>query len=150
MLKKLFVCLSLILILITTGCGNSAISRIRLDDKYYTSGEFIKVSADAINSKTNENYVLYTYNSYCSFQVPCDKIFEEIMKKYKIDFLSIPFEEFKNTSIYKKVKYAPSVIIVNNGKVNAYLNAESDEDLNKYQSASEFESWLEKYIYLTL
>ena len=71
------------------------------------------------------------------------------MKKYKIDFLSIPFEEFKNTNIYKTVKYAPSVILVEKGNVVAYLDAESDDDLNKYQDINEFEEWMNNYVYFS-
>lgn len=68
------------------------------------------------------------------------------MDKYKIDFLSIPFEEFKETNLYKEVKYAPSIIIVNKNKVMGYLDANSDSDISKYQDVYEFEEWLSKFI----
>lgn len=71
------------------------------------------------------------------------------MNKYEIRFLSIPFENFKNTSFYNKVKYAPSIIIVKKGKVIAYLDANSDDDLRKYQDVDKFSEWIKKYIYLS-
>lgn len=52
----------------------------------------------------------------------------------------------KKTYLYKKVKYAPSVIIVKKQKIIAYLDAEKDEDMDKYQDEKEFEKWLKKYI----
>ena len=55
-----------------------------------------------------------------------------------ISILSIPFSEFKNTKLSKKIKYAPTVIIVDKGKVITSLNAESDNDLPKYQDVDEF------------
>lgn len=79
--------------------------------------------------------------------VPCDKIFESFMEKYSIDFLKISFENFKNTLFYNEVKYAPSVIIINNEKIISYLDANKDEDLQKYQHEKEFEKWLNNYIY---
>ena len=70
------------------------------------------------------------------------------MEKYKIDILSIPFNDFKNTNYYKTVKYAPSIIIVKNGEIVSYLDANSDKDLDKYQNTDKFINWLKEYIYL--
>ena len=120
-----------------------------LDNKYYQSENFIKVNSKEISKLKNNNYILFTYNNYCTLPIPCEFIFEEFMKEHKISFLSISFEEFKKTNIYKKVKYAPSIIIVKNGKIISYLDANSDEDLDKYQDVCAFEKWLENYIYFT-
>ena len=70
-------------------------------------------------------------------------------KKYKIDFLSISFEEFKTTKFYQTIKYAPSVLVVEQGNIVAYLNANSDDDLEKYQDTNKFEEWLNNYIYFS-
>ena len=72
------------------------------------------------------------------------------MKKHNISIISIPFAEFKKTIFYKKVKYAPTIIIINKGKIIAYLDANSDKDLKKYQDINEFEKWIDNYIYLKL
>ena len=76
-------------------------------------------------------------------------IFRSVMAKYKIDMYSIRYEEFEKTDYINKVKYAPSVIIVKNGKIITYLDANKKEDLDRYQDTSSFESWLDKYIYLS-
>ena len=68
------------------------------------------------------------------------------MKKYKIDFLTINIDEYKKTKFYTQVKYAPTVIVVNNNRIVAYLDAEKDKDLDKYQDVNEFEKWINKYI----
>ena len=122
--------------------------KIHLADKYYNSGEYIKIDHNYLTKIEKENYLLFTYNSYCTFKIPCDKVFKETMDKYKIDIVSMPIEEFKKTKFYKKVEYAPSVIIVKKGKVKAFLDPNSNEDLDKYQKSLEFEKWLDKYIYL--
>ena len=72
------------------------------------------------------------------------------MNKYKIDFLSISFDEFKNTGFYKKVKYAPSIIIVKEGKIVAYLDPNSDDDFDKYQDATKLEEWIKEYVELSI
>ena len=149
MFKKFVLIISLLFLF--CGCEKKMnqdddIERIHLEDKYYNKGEFIKVES---NDLKDENYVLFIYNSYCSFSVPCDDIFDSFMKKYDIDFLSMPFDKFKETKYYGTVKYAPSIIIFEKGNIIAYLDAESDEDLNRYQDTTAFEEWMNKYVYFT-
>ena len=72
------------------------------------------------------------------------------MNKYKIDFLSISFDEFKNTGFSKKVKYAPSIIIVKEGKIVTYLDPNSDDDFDKYQDATKLEEWIKEYVELSI
>ena len=110
---------------------NDNTGKIYLNDKYYNNGNFIKVKGNDLSNINNENYILFTYNNYCNMAIPCENIFQEFMTKYKIDFLSIPFEEFKTTKFYQTVKYAPSVLVVEHGNIVAYLNANSDDDLEK-------------------
>lgn len=123
--------------------------QIYLTEKYYKNGNYIEVNSEKIESLKKENYVLFTYNSYCNLKIPCDTIFKKTMEKYKIDFLSTPFVEFKKTSFYKKVNYAPSVLIISKGKIISYLDANKDSDLEKYQDEKEFEKWLQKYVKLS-
>ena len=139
--KALIICLALIL----TGCLFS-VQKFYLDNDYYNEGNFISVKAK--NFENKGNYILYTYNSYCNFPIPCEDIFKDFMSKYSIDFLSMPFEEFRKTELYKKIRYAPSIIIVKDGKIISYLDADSDNDTDKYQDTKEFEKWISKYIYL--
>ena len=60
----------------------------------------------------------------------------------------LSFLPFYLILIYQKVKYAPSIIIVRDGHIVDYLDANSDDDLDKYQDVNEFEKWISKYIYL--
>ena len=147
-MKYKFLIIVFLILFILTGCKmnqDDGKTRIYLSDKYYNNGNFIDVNKDDLSD--NETYVLYIYNNYCNFQIPCDEIFKKFMEKYNIDFLSMPFKDFKNTSFYDYVKYAPSVIIISDGKIISYLDANSDDDLSKYQDEKEFELWLDKYIY---
>lgn len=144
-MKKIYYLLICILILVTTACTKQ-IDKVTLDNKYYNNGEFINVNSEELSSLEDDSFILYTYNNYCAFAKPCEDVFKEFMTKYKIDFLSIKFEDFKNTKYYNKIKYAPSIIIINKGKIISYLDPNSDDDLNKYQEFNDFETWLTKYI----
>lgn len=122
--------------------------RFYLSDEYYNNNSFIEITSDQVDGLINKKYILFTYNNYCSFTIPCDKIFEKFSKDYNIEILSISYEQFKTTSFYKTVKYAPSVMIISNNKIVAYLDAENNNDVDKYQNVDAFKNWLEKYIYL--
>lgn len=146
-MKKIVVVIFLIFLI--TGCvlnQNDGKSRLYLDDTYYNKGNYIKVSSDKVNDLSG-NYVLFTYNSYCNFSVPCDEIFKSFMEKYDIDFLSISIDDFKNTYLYDTVKYAPSIIVISDKKIIAYLDANSDEDLERYTNTKSFEKWMDNYVY---
>ena len=136
----------LLIIAIFLFCGCAKKELFYLNDKYYNNGDYVNVTSNDINY--NESYLLYTYNNFCVLPVHCENIFKEAMDKYKIDVLSMPFDDFKNTNYYKKVKYAPSIIIIKNGEIISYLDANSDKDLDKYQDANKFINWLKEYIYL--
>jgi hypothetical protein len=139
-------------ILLLTSCKinqDDGKERMYLSDNYYNNGEFIELKSDDLLDKVNDTYLLFTYNNYCSLPIPCEDIFKSFAKKYKIDFISMPFGEFKNTEFYNTVEYAPSVLIIKNNKIVAYLDANSNDDLDKYQKLKEFEKWLDKYIYFS-
>ena len=136
----------LIAIFLLVGCVKQ--EKFYLNDKYYNNGDYIKLSSSELLDIKNDSMVIYTYNNFCNLPIHCETIFKEFMDKYKIDFISIPFSDFKNTSFYQNVSYSPSIIIVNNGKVLDYLKADSDADYDKYQKVDVFEEWLSEYIYL--
>ena len=143
-MKKIL--LLFILIIFITSCGKKEL--ITLEDKYYNNNKFIASTATEIDKylDNKESFILYTYNNYCTLKIPCESIFETFMTNNNISILSIPYSEFKNTKLSKKIKYAPTVIIVDKGKIITSLNAESDNDLPKYQDVDEFSNWLKEYI----
>lgn len=122
--------------------------KFTLESKYYNTGKFIDINGANLNELLNnkENFILFTYNNFCTFKVSCDEIFNESIKELNITILKIPFDEFKTTYLYNKVNYAPSVILIKEGKIIKYLNPEKNDDLSKYQDKKEFTSWIKEYI----
>ena len=121
-------------------------SKFYLDDKYYSSNEFISV--EDLNEIEHDSYIMYTYGDFCAFSTPCEDIFKSFMDQYNISFIKMHYDNFKNTKYYKSVLYPPSVLIIKKGKLIAFLNAEDDNDINKYQDSLEFKNWVDKYVYL--
>ena len=124
--------------------------KFTLDAAYYNKGEYIQIDSDKVKELVDnkKTFLLFTYNNYCNFPVPCDSIFQEVMDKYKIDVLKIPFDKFKDTDFYETVKFAPSLMIIKEGKIIDYLKADEDGDMDKYQDVKAFRNWLNSYIVL--
>ena len=133
--------------LFLTACTNS--SRFSIEKEYYKESKFINVKSEDIEKlkENKKSFIVFTYNNYCILETPCDEIFKKVMDKYSLSFLYLPYEEMKNTFIYNEVKMAPSVILIKEGNIVAYLDAESDEDLPKYQDVDEFDKWLNSFIF---
>lgn len=133
--------------LLLTACTNS--SKFSIEKEYYKESKFINVKSEDIEKlkENKKSFIVFTYNNYCILETPCDEIFKKVMDKYSLSFLYLPYEEMKNTFIYNEVKMAPSVILIKEGKIVAYLDAESDEDLPKYQDVDEFDKWLNSFIF---
>lgn len=147
MVKKIF--LLLLIIIVCVGCSNYKnvdSNKIFLSDMFYNKGNFIEIDSKSLEDYSNTTYLLFTYNNFCSLPISWEKIFKSFASDYKIDFLSMPFSEFKNTYLYDTVKYAPSVLIVENNKIIAYLDANKDDDLEKYQDVNKFKDWINNYI----
>ena len=103
---------------------------IKVDELYEKMREY---KADYLNKiiKDKESFVISTYiPSECGDDDESVRYrAEDLSNKYKIYVYDVTFDVFKKTSLYGYVKYAPSVVIVNKGKVYAYTDAESDDDL---------------------
>ena len=143
MKKLLLLVLSIIFL---TSCTKKEL--ISIEDKYYNNNSFIESTSTEIDNYLNnkESFILYTYNNYCTMKIPCETIFQSFMDNNNISIVSIPFAEFKNTKLSKKIKYAPTVIIINKGKIITSLDANSNKDLPKYQDVEEFTNWIKEYI----
>jgi len=144
MIKKFWLVALWISVVFLSACTQ----KFYLDEQYYNQGNFIEITSDNLETLGSQNYVLFTYNNYCAFSVPCDEIFQSFMSQNKIDFLSMSYEEFKKTKLHETVDFAPSVIIVKNWKIVDYLDSEKDKYLNMYQNVEKFGKWIQKYVNL--
>ena len=146
-MKKIIICLISIFLLV--GCS-AVEDKIYLTDKYYdnSNNSFLEIDEDKIKDLNDDTYILYVFNSFCKFSIPCDSIFEEFMKNNNISIISIPYDKNKKTDFVKKVKYAPTIIIIHKNKIVAYLDADKDEDVDKYQDIKAFTNWVNQYVYL--
>ena len=152
-MKKIYIvifCIVIILLSILL-CINFPKSndKFNLDKKHYNTEErFIEIEKEELKEllDSKNSFALFTYLPYCTFSIPCDVIFETFLNTNNMSFYKIAFDELDGVEELSEVKYAPSVILINKGKVVSYLDANSDDDLSKYQSVDDFSDWIKKYI----
>lgn len=139
--------LLVLVILSMTGCTKEN-SKFYLNDEYYNAGKLVDIDSKELTNmlKSNDSFILFTYNPYCNFKVSCENIVENFSKNNNITIFKIPFEEFKNTKLYNTIKYAPSIILINKGKIETYLDPNKDKDSIKYQEEKALKDYIEMYI----
>ena len=67
----------------------------------------------------------------------------EFQRRNSLSFYYLTSDYVKETSLYKTVKYFPSVITYKDGKIVNFLRYDSDEDLAYYQTYDNFAKWFE-------
>lgn len=135
-------------------CGSYAVLRIKKNNKielnytYYNDKGLTDTSVEELDKLIDrkKSFLLFVYNDFCTFSVPCDNIFDEGSKELNMQILQIPYRDFKGSTLNKTVKYAPTIIIVKDGKVVRYLDAESDSDKKIYQNVKKFKKFILKYV----
>ena len=139
--------LLVLVILSMTGCTKEN-SKFYLNDEYYNAGKLVDIDSKELTNilKSNDSFILFTFNPYCNFKVSCENVVENFSKNNNITIFKIPFEEFKSTKLYNTIKYAPSIILINKGKIETYLDPNKDEDSIKYQEEKALKDYIEMYL----
>ncbi len=149
--KYIFILTIILIILLNTSClHRNNNERYYLNKIYYGANAFTKVNSSQLNKliEKKDSFILYTYNNYCALPISCEDIFMDFMKEYKISFISIPFDDFKDTKFYEEIKYGPTIIIIKEGQIIDYLDSNKNDDIEKYKDLKAFKKWLSNYIYL--
>lgn len=119
-----------------------------LEEKYYGNSVFNEIDSNDLNNLINdkESFAIFIHQPFCSTSYEFNKILVKFAEENKISFYKMSFDEMKKTVMYENIKYYPSFAIYNNGKLIDFLEADSDEDLNRYKDMEEFKNWFNSYI----
>ena len=141
-MKKIIVILLVSLLLV--GCS----SKIKLEDKYYKSNEYIELEIDNVSKliKNKENFVIFIYQPMCTMSSKFEEVLDEYLKDKKINFYRMSFSDMKKTELKDAIRFYPSLIIFKDGEVVDFLDADSDEDTKKYKEVEAFKEWFESYV----
>ena len=110
--------------------------------------EFIELSRgeyeDLINDK--KSFVILIDQKGCTTADRVRGFVEDFMAENKVRVHRMMFEEMKESSLHEDVKYYPSVVLVDKGKVQSFLKADADEDADKYNDYEIFKGWMDENI----
>ncbi|MBR1802197.1 hypothetical protein IJ768_03165 [Candidatus Saccharibacteria bacterium] len=124
-----------------------------LDAEYKnTDGKQIEIAKEVDEDKVvpffenliaeQKSFVLYVSLPICNGDAAKFKEYVlDFQRKNNLSFYYLTSDYVKELSVYKTVKYYPSVILYSNGKITNYLRYDSDLDLEYYKSYEGFERW---------
>lgn len=129
---------------------NKNVKTFYLDDDYYGSSEIIEIGKDELDDLINkkESFAVFVYQPMCVTSADFESVLYSFFENKKISIYKISFSSIKNTEIGDIIKYYPSFIIYNEGKMVDFLEADKDEDVEFYTSEKGFEKWFTKYVNL--
>lgn len=148
---KLFLVLLAAILLV--GCGKEQEEKIEpfdLKEEYYQESKQIELDLDGLNKliEDKESFGVFVYLPGCTSCAAFSEVLSEFQKDNTLTFYKTEIKYAKQTDIGNKITYAPSFIIFKEGKIVAYLDAESNKDKPVYDTVENYKEWLTKYINL--
>lgn len=121
-----------------------------LEKKYYGNSEFKELTISEYDKliEDKESFAIFIYQPLCTTSYEFNKVLTEFANKNQISFYKMAFSDMKKTSLKEEVKYYPSFVIIKNGKVVDSLDANSDEDVERYKKIDAFKEWFTSYVKL--
>ncbi len=124
-------------------------AKVVLSEGYY--GEFTDYQDLSVEKYEElvgkgDSFVLFVDQGGCETAERLRGFVKDWASEKDVKVQRIMFSEMKKTSLHELVKYYPSVVVVEKGKVRAFLRADSDEDADIYNDYEKFKGWIEKYI----
>lgn len=129
---------------------NNNLKPFFLEDKYYGDNAVNEIGIDEINKliDNKDSFVVFVYQPMCIASSDFESVLNDFFLSKKISIYKIAFSDIKDTKIGEKIKYYPSFIIYNKGKIVDFLESDKDEDTVFYTSSEGFEKWFGKYVKL--
>jgi len=154
MKKKIIISLSiifvLIIVMIIVSPTNKSKKPFYLESKYYGANNMTEIKIKTLNKliDNKESFAVFIYQPMCVTSSNFESVLSDFLGDKKISIYKVAFSNIKDTKIGKSVKYYPSFIIYNKGKMVDFLEADKDEDVDYYTSKKGFESWFTNYVKL--
>lgn len=149
-IKIIILLILLIALIILVASLNKKNDKFYLDDKYYKGAKITEIKAEKLKTliSDKESFLVFVYQPSCATSSEFNTLLNEFTNKYNLSVYMISFSNIKGTTLEKYVKYYPSFVIFNNGRLIDYLKADSDLDTKRYQNLTDFEDWLFSYVLL--
>lgn len=152
MKKKVLVITTIIVVIIVVAVTGICIfnkkNKFYLNDKYYANPIAIENDLDDVEKliKNKESFLLFIYQPLCTTSYGLSQILNKYSREKGITYYTIAYSKIKDSDTFNYIKYYPSFVIFHKGKMVDFLDAESDEDTEKFKDEKVFSEWLESYV----
>lgn len=150
-MRRLVIIFSCILLCnVCVGCNDKQ-TPFALESSYYEKGEVLELNLKEYKQLIEEekNFLLFLYQPQCTTSTTFQEVVEKFSQENQITIYRMLFSTMKKTNLEEKIQYYPSFVIFHEGSVVDYLEADKEEDKERYQKVEALSQWLQEYIHLT-
>ena len=122
----------------------------RLNDEYYGTAQITEISADELNQLVAErrSFVVLVYQNMCSVSANFEAMMQGFVGAENLSIYKIRFSVLEDTALGEGVKFYPSLAIYHDGELVDFLEANADEDTERYKDQAALGQWLTTYVQL--
>lgn len=145
--NKFLVFIILLICFLCSGCGSKT---FKLNDEYYGTSKFIEIDYEEYDKLIEEkkSFAIFIYQPLCAASASFKEVLTEYSNNNKITFYKMTQTNMKKSKLGEDVKYYPSLVIIKDGVVVDYLDANSEEDVDYYSNTTDFNTWFTSYVEL--
>ena len=145
--NSLIIGIVLLIMLLCTACGNKT---FMLEEKYYGESKFVEIDNEDYDKliSDKESFAIFIYQPLCAASSSFKEVLTEYSNTKGVVFYKMTQTKMKESKLGETLKYYPSLVIVKDGKVVDYLDANSSDDTRYYQNAENFNNWFTTYVEL--
>ena len=120
----------------------------RLEDELYAKSEAIDIKKEDYEKLISEkkSFIIMVDKPDCYTTANMRKYMSEFPDDMQFKYYNFMWSQVKESSLHEYISFAPSVAIIKNGKVKAYLRSDVDEDGKYFYDAAALQEWVRKYV----
>lgn len=121
---------------------------VTLEQEYYQSSEMLSLNKAEYEEllAQKKSFVVLVDNPGCTTTQRMREMMANFPDELDFSYYQFMWPEVEKSSLHEYVKYYPSVVIIDDGRVAYYLRADADEDARYYNSAEDLKNWLKQRI----
>lgn len=120
-----------------------------LDPEYYSeTPELVDLSTADFEKLIGDqkSFLVFVDQTDCTTADRLRGYVNDYSAETSTSFYKMMFKDVKESSLHQSVKYYPSVVVVDKGKVRGFMKADSDTDSDAYNDYNAFKIWLTQYL----
>lgn len=141
------VCGGLLFVAAAAGWFDSG--KATIDAEYLSEApDFMELSVDEYNNLVAEkkSFIVFIDQASCVTADRMEGFVQDFMKEKGVKVYKMMFQDMKETDLYERIRFYPSVAVISKGKLVGYLRADADEDAKAYNNYDDFKLWINQFL----